>query len=110
MVSSGIKGSRWSDTRVRGRSHNGLILSRVSAAYVLIVTTRLTGGARADNYETVCHVVVDTKKIPHFVFISPIGLPCFIKEYKVVYTYGQTEFSAQLRWKEEVRDEFYRFR
>lgn len=56
-----------------------------------------------------CHVMVDATQIPCLNFISPVGLPCFVQAYDVVYTYGQTEFKAQLRWKERVRDKFYHF-
>ena len=52
-----------------------------------------------------CHIVVDAKEVPCFVLPSPMGFPCFVQPYEVVYIYGQTEFKAQLRWTEEVRDE-----
>ena len=54
-----------------------------------------------------CHVKVDAEKIPCFAFISPMGFSCFVQAYEVVYTYGQTEFKAQLRWEEEVFDQFF---
>jgi hypothetical protein len=50
-------------------------------------------------------VVVDAREIPCLRFISPLGIPGFIQAYEVVYTYGQTELKAQLRWVEEVCDE-----
>jgi len=49
-----------------------------------------------------CHIVADGTKIPFFHRMSPVGVPCFIQIYDVVYTCGQTEFKAQLRWMEEV--------
>ena len=51
-------------------------------------------------------MVVDASEIPCRRFISPVGIPCFIQVYEVVYTYGQIELKAQLRWTEGVRDEF----
>ena len=54
-----------------------------------------------------CHVKVDAEKIPCFAFISPMGFSCFVQAYEVVYTYGQTKFKAQLRWEEEVFDQFF---
>lgn len=62
-----------------------------------------------ENYETMCHVVVDATKIPCISFISPVGIPCFAQAYEVVYTYGQTVFKAQLRWTEGVCSEFRPF-
>jgi hypothetical protein len=54
-------------------------------------------------------VVIDAKEIPCAVFMSRMGLPCFVQDYEVVYTYGQTELKAQLRWTEEVCDEVFKF-
>lgn len=68
----------------------------------LLITNPLR---RAENYETVCHIVVDAKEVPCFILPSQMGFPCFVQPYEVVYIYGQTEFKAQLRWTEEVRDE-----
>jgi len=53
-----------------------------------------------EKYEIVCHVEVDPREIPHFTCISPMG-PYFVQPYDVVYTHGQTEFKAQLRWEKE---------
>lgn len=64
---------------------------------------------RAESYETVCHVIVDPTTIPCLSFISPAGTTCFVQAYEVVYTYGQTELKAQLRWMEGVREDFVLF-
>lgn len=50
-------------------------------------------------------MVVDASEIPCRRFISPVGIPCFIQAYEVVYTYGQVELKAQLRWTKGVCDE-----
>jgi len=50
-------------------------------------------------------VVVDASEIPRRRFIPPMGFPCFIQVYEVVYTYGQIELKAYLRWTEGVCDE-----
>jgi len=57
-----------------------------------------------------CHVVVDATKIPCVSFTSPVGSRCFVQVYDVVYTYGQTEFKAQLRWMERVCEDSVPFR
>lgn len=49
-------------------------------------------------------MVVNASEIPCRRFISPVGIPCFIQAYEVVYTYGQIELKAQLRWTEGVCD------
>jgi len=48
-------------------------------------------------------VVVDVKEIPCLRFISPMGIPCFLQAYEIVYIHGKTELKAQVRWMEEVR-------
>ena len=51
-------------------------------------------------------MVADAREIPCLRLISPVGIPCFMQAFEVVYIYGQTELKAELRWMEEVRDEF----
>ena len=56
-----------------------------------------------DKFKTLCHISVDAKKTPCTAAMSPLGFPIFIHEFEVIFIYGQTEFKAQIAWKEEVR-------
>jgi hypothetical protein len=46
---------------------------------------------------------VEASEVPCAAAISPLGFPIFVQELEVIYMYGQTEFKAQIAWKEEVR-------
>ena len=47
-------------------------------------------------------ISVDASKAKCIICMSPLGFPIFIRELEVIYIYGQTEFKAQVAWKEEV--------
>lgn len=67
-------------------------------AFSTRVLERITG-----KYETISHICVDASDAPCAAGMSPLGFPIFVHEFEVIYMYGQTEFKAQIAWKEEVR-------
>ena len=59
-------------------------------------------GGITGNFKTISHISVDASKVPCIAGMSPLGFPVFIQQFEVIYIYGQTEFKAQVSWKEEV--------
>ena len=55
------------------------------------------------NYKKLAHISVDGGKVPSIPRMSPLGFPVFIQEFEVIYIFGETEFKAQVAWKEDVR-------
>jgi hypothetical protein len=64
--------------------------------------------ATAGEFKEMCHISVDAPKAPCFLSISRLGFPIFIREFEIIYIYGQTaEITAQVAWTEEVRLVFH---
>ena len=55
-----------------------------------------------ENYKTISRISVDVTKPKCMMGMSPFRFPIFVQEFEVIYIYGQTEFKAQVAWKEEV--------
>ena len=56
-----------------------------------------------DEYKTLSHIHVNAENVPCLPRMSPLGFPIFIQEFEIIYIYGETEFKAQIAWKEDVR-------
>ena len=56
-----------------------------------------------DQYKTLSHIHIDAANVPCVARMSPLGLPIFIQAFEIIYIYGETEFKAQVAWKENVR-------
>lgn len=56
-----------------------------------------------ENFKKLAHISVDGGKVPCIPRMSPLGFPVFIQEFEVIYIFGETEFKAQVAWKEDVR-------
>jgi len=57
-------------------------------------------GKEQMNFETISHITADISKAPCISGVSPLGFQIFVRQFEVIYIYGQTEFKAQMAWTE----------